>query len=592
MLEQAVITIQLLDYFSSIIFFYLLIYVWQKNSFSSLNRACAWLVASFFIWSFSLIFIHNPFITKGLAILFYDLGCLGWASFPVLALNFVLILSGRKKIGAWRVLFFLLPLFFIGLQWFGYLAADYPRQAWGWGYHWSPTFWAIAYYLYVLLFLTSTFALLFRIWLKGEDEFVRGQGLIMLLTGLPSLALAFLVDVILPKFDGFLFPNIAPVFVLIFAGGMIHAITRFKMIASEEEIMAKAEKEWADTFDAMPDGVSIHNLNHRIVNVNKAMCRLLGKKRDELIGQKCFKIFHDVNQPISGCPMEKTMTSNKMEYAELFEPSLKRWLSVSTSPLFDEKKQLIQIIHVVRDITEIKSKNLELEELNKIKTDFVATVSHELRTPLTIIKEGVSLVLDGFYGEVNDRQKNFLEAAKNNVDRLDRLIGDLLDFSRIESGKIQFNLVPTDLRAIAEKVANHLKIKAAEKNLFLKFEGLGDKAQMVMADPDKVEQLFVNLINNSIKYSDKGGITVSISDQGELIQTCVADTGIGIAKENIPKLFDKFMQFNRNTSPGAQGTGLGLSICWGLVEGMNGKIWAESVLDEGSKFYFTLRKVG
>ncbi|MCX5657499.1 MAG: PAS domain S-box protein, partial [Candidatus Omnitrophica bacterium] len=189
----------------------------------------------------------------------------------------------------------------------------------------------------------------------------------------------------------------------------------------DEELIANAAREWSLTFDSMADGVSIHGPNYDILNVNDTLCKLLGKTKEELVGKKCYQIFHGKNNPLNGCPLEKSKTTKQKEYAEVFEHTLDKWLAVSVSPILDEAGNITRIVHILRDITERK-------RIEKAKDEFVSMVSHELRTPLTAINESIKIVLDGSAGSVNEEQKDFLDTAKNNVERLALLINSVLDF--------------------------------------------------------------------------------------------------------------------------------------------------------------------
>lgn len=244
-------------------------------------------------------------------------------------------------------------------------------------------------------------------------------------------------------------------------------------------------------------------------------------------------------------------------------------------------------LNMLEDLQEAKE---ELQELDKLKSDFISTVSHELRTPLTIIKEGVSIVLDGFYGTVNDDQKKLLLASKNNVDRLMRIINGLLDISKIEAHKVELKKEELDLCVAVREAIEEMKPHVEESNLALSLK-YSAKSIKVSADSDKLEEILINLISNAVKFTARGGkISVEVLDKREVAEISVADTGQGISKENQGKLFEKFQQFGRVAGPGERGTGLGLSIAKGLVEMHGGKLWVESELKKGTKFTFTIPK--
>jgi PAS domain S-box-containing protein len=186
---------------------------------------------------------------------------------------------------------------------------------------------------------------------RSRSDVTRKQARLLLVGAFVSITLASVSDLILPLLNVHSLPNIAPTFVMIFAGAIMYAIARFRLIATEQEFKAEAERQWSETFNAMTDAVSIHDLDYNIVNVNTAMGQLLNKSGNELIGQKCYQVFHCAYRPVAGCPMEKALVSRKAESVEVFEPVLNRWLAVSTAPVFDRDNRLVRIIHVVRDVT-------------------------------------------------------------------------------------------------------------------------------------------------------------------------------------------------------------------------------------------------
>ncbi len=247
------------------------------------------------------------------------------------------------------------------------------------------------------------------------------------------------------------------------------------------------------------------------------------------------------------------------------------------------------ILLAIEDITERK-KMEELNKLDAMKTEFVSTVSHELRTPLAIIKEGLSLVLDGVAGEINEKQSNVLATAKNNIDRLARIINNLLDISKIEAGKVELQMESLDIVRLARQIISSFEPGLKEKNLELRVN-IPEKQIDAIVDPDKITQVFTNLIGNALKFTDRGYIEISLQEKEKEIVCIVADTGLGINKEDLPKVFSKFQQlFNRLPGPGEKGTGLGLAISKGIIELHGGKIWVESEVGKGSKFTFTIPK--
>jgi signal transduction histidine kinase/GGDEF domain-containing protein len=260
-----------------------------------------------------------------------------------------------------------------------------------------------------------------------------------------------------------------------------------------------------------------------------------------------------------------------------------------------EKEKLLclskseELIALIEQVKAEKVRVEELKRLDQLKADFISTVSHELRTPLSITKLGINLVLNRTTGEINRKQKEVLSDAKSNIDRLARIIDELLDISKIEAGKVELKRELVDLSGLIRRVASSFEVNIKEKSLGLKIH-IPEKQIDAYVEPDKIIQVFNNLIGNALKFTDRGYIEVSLQEKEKEIACIVADTGVGIGEEDLPKLFSKFEQFGRRPGPGERGTGLGLSIAKGIIELHGGKIWAESKVGQGTKFSFIVPK--
>lgn len=237
------------------------------------------------------------------------------------------------------------------------------------------------------------------------------------------------------------------------------------------------------------------------------------------------------------------------------------------------------------------AKNLEkLETFDRQKTEFLSMVSHELRTPLAVMGEGTSILLDGIAGEINDVQQDVLTDIQNNIDRLVRMISDLLDLSKIESGKIILRRSTVNLKDVVRQVENGICKQAIQKGIQVKID-VPDPFPKIFADEDKIIQICNNLISNAIRYTDEGGqISLSLKDESDQIVCKVSDTGAGIPREHIEKLFTRFGRFGDVKGDGYKGTGLGLVIVKALIEKHGGQITVESEVGKGSTFTFTMHK--
>ena len=237
---------------------------------------------------------------------------------------------------------------------------------------------------------------------------------------------------------------------------------------------------------------------------------------------------------------------------------------------------------------ELEAANERLRELDELKSAFVSTVSHELRTPMTSIKGYVDNILDGLTGALTEKQSYYLSRVKHNVERLTRMINDLLDLSRIEAGRVELHLGAVCTRDLITDVAEGFQRIAQEKGIILRTEFSGELAP-VWGDRDKLHQVLTNLIQNAIKFSPKGGeVRVeSHMREGGAVQISVVDTGGGIPPHELDRVFDRFYR-GESVPTEDRGSGLGLPIAKSLVELHGGRIWAESTIGQGSRFFFTV----
>jgi signal transduction histidine kinase/CheY-like chemotaxis protein len=255
--------------------------------------------------------------------------------------------------------------------------------------------------------------------------------------------------------------------------------------------------------------------------------------------------------------------------------------------LLNERTQLLALL---------ERANRDLRELDKLKSTFLANMSHELRTPMNAIIGYTDLLLDRVDGPINEDQEKSLKKVANNARHLLQLINDVLDVSKIESGKIELQLRELDLKLLIESVIPTFEPMIKQKGITFRID-LDENLPQVYGDEDKVRQIFINLLSNSVKFTQRGGITISAKPSergikpGEsplFLEICIEDTGIGIKDEDIGKIFDKFTQVDISTIRQYEGTGLGLNIARGLVALHKGLIWVTSKYGEGSKFCFTL----
>ena len=256
-----------------------------------------------------------------------------------------------------------------------------------------------------------------------------------------------------------------------------------------------------------------------------------------------------------------------------------RPLRLYVSPMRNDGK-VVGALAMVEDITEIR-------RLEQVRTDFAANVSHELKTPLTSIRGFVETLENGAIDNPPMAHK-FLKIIMLETERLTRLINDILSISKLESGQDEVSIERLRLDKMAYDVADMLSIHAGEKEVTINCH-LNKKPVYIMGNSDRIEQMLINLVENAIKYNKPGGsVTVQVFSNGVEANIAISDTGIGIAEENLPRLFERFYRVDKGRSRQMGGTGLGLAIVKHIVRSMNGEIEVHSKLDEGTEFLITL----
>ncbi len=357
--------------------------------------------------------------------------------------------------------------------------------------------------------------------------------------------------------------------------------------------------------DHIPDVVYFKDKKGRLILVNKAHAQGLGLKPEDVIGKTDF----DIHPKEIAAKMVKDdqyvirtgeSIIDKMERSTRAD-GIDNFVSTTKIPLKDKKGSIIGLIGITRDITRrvhferlekekysVERKLKAAEELRSLGSEFVAVVSHELRTPLAITQQLVNILYSQVAGPVNNKQVEVLRKIKENTERLKRLIDDLLDLSRIEKGKLKLYYSLVNLNELIRASSDFFKELAQQKKVKLAYSIPGKQIN-IFIDADRINQIISNLINNAIKFTEEGGfVRVEVKLFQAKVRIGVIDSGIGMSREDISGLFNRFTQASSAKELGKRGIGLGLSISKELVEKHGGEIWVESRPGEGSKFYFTL----
>jgi PAS domain S-box-containing protein len=343
--------------------------------------------------------------------------------------------------------------------------------------------------------------------------------------------------------------------------------------------------------EAVADGVLVTDARRQITLFNASAEKILGLRRFDVVGHSLdhfIGLFGKAGQ--SWVQTIGTWSEDPMAYqpgdifAEQIELDNRRVVSVHLSPV-RLRNDFLGTVSIFRDIT-------HEVEVDRLKSEFVATVSHELRTPMTSIKGYVEVMLMGAAGQLNEQQQHFLQIVKSNTERLAILVNDLLDVSRIEAGKVTLSLQPLELEPVADDVINTVTRRMKDEDRLMVIEkDIPVDLPKVSGDPDRVRQILDNLVENAYQYTPVNGhILVRMRKTDQMVQVDIKDTGIGIFPEEGKRVFERFYRGEDPLVLATSGTGLGLSIVQTLVEMHKGRIWLEStgVPGEGSTFSFTL----
>ncbi len=380
------------------------------------------------------------------------------------------------------------------------------------------------------------------------------------------------------------------------------AITDITQRKQTETELKRSNDFMSTVLNSIDDAICIIDVqNYKILGFNSTFQKEHGLEEKQIIGEHCYKITHNNTQPCKlpdcVCALFETLRTGKhavVEHLHYGANGKKIYREVSTSPVRNEMGQIIKVVHSTRNTTERKlveehlnQVNIELKRADELKTQFLSVISHEMRTPLTPINAQLQMMLAGYFGEITEKQAKSLEMILRNTGRLDRLIGDVLDFSKLESGVMKFNMVPASMNEIVENAVETLKIHALNKNLKIILKE--DNIPPITIDKDRITQVILNLIHNAIKFTDAGGvIEVELSCNSENVTVKVKDTGIGIGTKDIDKLFKPFQQLDSSYGRKYEGSGLGLVICNRIIMNHGGKIWVESEFGKGTAFIFSI----
>lgn len=368
-----------------------------------------------------------------------------------------------------------------------------------------------------------------------------------------------------------------------FNGRAIRRVIRYSIERNQllKKIEHSSEERFRNLIEQDSDGMMVTDLEGKVLLVNPAALTLLNSSETELIG-KAF--------PYPVGPDSHTEIEVKSPNSEVTRSIEMRVNNID----WKKKPAFLASIHDItetREIERLKAEITEKEKMDKLKDNFISIVSHEIKTPLTIIKAALSNLGEGINGPITDKQQEVLNATLRNVDRLNKILKDILDLSRLESGRSTINITQINLKQLIDEIKFAYVKESTDKNIAINFD-LPENLPTIESDPDMILQVLNNLLSNALHYAH-AQITLKAefkqNKSENFIEVTISDDGEGIPADKIHLLFEKFEQINRPMGgAGYKGTGLGLAISKQIIEHLQGNIWAVCNGTHQTEFHFTL----
>ena len=351
-----------------------------------------------------------------------------------------------------------------------------------------------------------------------------------------------------------------------------------------EEELRQSEAKFRSLSESSPLGIFMTDIGGQCIYTNPRYQAICGCTFDEALGDGWVQFIHpEDREPVatgwSSAVSQRQEFRSEIRYAR--KDRTIRFGRVHSAPIFSVSDELIGYVGTVEDITDSRA-------IETMKNEFISIVSHELRTPLTSIRGSLGLVAAGVFKNKPEAAQQMLDIAAHDTERLVRLVNDILDLERLDAHKVNLVKQWCDAETLLQQSVKTVQSLAAEGKITLRVEA--DSIQ-VWVDCDRIIQTLVNLVSNAIKFSPpESTITLSVQDQADRVLFQVKDQGRGIPADKLDTIFGRFQQVDASDSRQKGGTGLGLAICKSIVQQHGGKIWVESVVGEGSNFYFTVPK--
>jgi PAS domain S-box-containing protein len=603
----------MLHFLAAIIYIYLAIRIFSSDRISALNRTAVALLVCFALWSSGMTLMSIPNLPPGFIRLLWRVYPAGWITFPVFTLLLFLIMTEQKQIynsPPVKFVFIFLPVFFFFLHSFNLLMNNPVLGEYGWYPLWKRNIWVILYYAYYISFTFAGIILIYRYALTVRSRILKKMSYVILAGSVSTLTLGSFNEVLLSLIfkNQVFFSQVTDIAVLIWAFSIMYAVTTYGFFkitptSAADNIIAN-----------MNEFLILLNEEAQIEYANSHVLNFLGYKDKELAGKK-FGMLMALGDDFNNM-LKSVLTKGAYRFPEFYlkKKDGSRSPVVFSVALLKEMGDVVGFVCVASDISEVKKAEEtlkesydRLKELDDLKSNFTSVVSHELRTPLTSIKGFLQFLLNGIAGPVNAQQREYLDIIKNNSERLLSLINDLLDMSKMESGKFTVDRVPSAVKPLLERCVKDVRSLSDAKNITISVE-TSEPGAVLNIDPYRISQAVINLLSNAIKFSQKNSaITAAFSTvdlggmrlpahvkprdlkPGNYGLIVIKDLGLGIEADKLVKVFDRFYQVENANTRKTPGTGLGLNIVRNIVEQHNGIVWAESEgPGKGSEFKILL----
>ena len=571
----------------------LAIRLFRRTPRTALHWATIAVLVALAFWSVEDIVHGMTAAPESLVWVFGCIGAVGWVGFASLHVVFALVLTGRLRLLRSPPVVLALalpPLVLIAAQIYGMvtghytLIGDYIKTGNGWKTVWAKSFWVPVYYVYYGTYTIASLLLIFRMWRTVKTYRERRQAGLILTSGLVTLVLGTVTDVVLPQVAFFGLPDLAGALCLIWAGGLYFAVTRYGLMSVTPQGAAR------EIIATMADALFLLTPEGKVAIANNGASSLLGKDSRELRGQPAEQFFADPDQFRQALArVGEVVALTALELGCRGREGRIIPVSVSSRLMRDKAGETVGSVWVLRDVTarheaEQRQAQLlsEVEGMNRELNSFAYVVSHDLKAPLRAIDSLAKWLAADYEDKFDDEGRMQLNLLLGRVKRMHDLIDGILQYSR--AGRAVEEDADADLGAVVPAVVDAL---APPDHVSIAVDG---RLPVVRASRVKLEQVFQNLLSNAIKYTDKprGQIRVGCCEEGRWWKFAVSDNGPGIEAKDRERVFQLFQTLKPRDQ--SDSTGVGLAVVKKIVETYGGRVWVESEVGEGSTFYFTLPK--